>query len=470
MSEEKTVLIVDDERLFRVMLSDVLDEGYRIMEADSGEKALAFIAEALPDLILMDIEMPGINGIEACRRLKGASATRHIPIILLTSHQKKESLIKGLKAGADDYIVKPVCLPEVVARVDAHLRSREYYNDLEHRDLLFLLELSENIFATRNPMTILRLIVERFPEIVDIDRCSFVGLGEQGQLVVKAGNDLEFGKEIEIDLARYPEIGKALETKRPVLVEDVASDPLMDPVRHYIENLGFGSIVVIPIIKKESVIGTFFLRTASAPGKTPSQRVFKLSQLIANLSANALENAILFESLKTAQEHFEEMSIRDGLTRLYNHRHFFTRLNHEFSRASRYGMPLSLVFFDIDDFKDINDAYGHQKGDVVLRRVGQIIHDLARKSDVGARYGGDEFAVLLPNTGADGGYEMANRLHRSIRTQQFDFLGERQVTASVGVATFDGGPDFPAEKLVSLADQAMYKSKSAGKDRISRVI
>jgi len=133
-------------------------------------------------------------------------------------------------------------------------------------------------------------------------------------------------------------------------------------------------------------------------------------------------------------------------------------------------MPLSLVFFDIDDFKDINDAYGHQKGDVVLRRVGQIIHDLARKSDVGARYGGDEFAVLLPNTGADGGYEMANRLHRSIRTQQFDFLGERQVTASVGVATFDGGPDFPAEKLVSLADQAMYKSKSAGKDRISRVI
>ena len=468
MSSARTVLVVDDERLLRVMLSDVLDSGYQVVEANSGEEALERIAESLPDLILMDVEMPGLSGIDVCRQLKSQSETRHIPIILLTSHQKKDALIKGLKAGADDYIVKPVCLPEVVARVDAHLRSPDFYADLEHGDLKFLLELSEKIFATRNPMTILRLIVERMPKVVDIDRCSFVGLGEEGQLIVKAGNDLAVGKEIQIELAKYPEISKALETKRPVLVEDVLADPLMETVRQNIKSLGFRSIVVIPIIKKESVIGTFLLRTASTAGKAPSQRIFKLSQLIANLSANALENAILFESLKTAQEHFEEMSIRDGLTRLYNHRHFYTRLHHEFSRAARYSAPLSLVFFDIDDFKEINGACGHQKGDIVLRRVGQVIHDLVRKSDVGARYGGDEFAVLLPNTPAAGGFEMASRIHAAIRKLEFAFLDGRRVTASVGVATFDAGTGFSAEKLVNLADQAMYKSKAAGKDRISK--
>lgn len=468
MTQEKTILVVDDEIFFRKILKDALSDHYRVVEAANGDDAFVYAREKSPDLIIMDIEMPGSSGTEVCRRLKKDPVTRRIPIILFTSHQNKEDFINGLKAGADDYITKPACLPEVVARIDAHLRSSDYYTDLEYKDLLFLLELSEHIFATRNPLTILRLIVDKMPEVVDVDRCSFIGLGEQGELVVKASNDLEEGKEIQIDLKKYPEIGRALETKRPVLVDNIREDPLMDPVRLEIENLIYNSIIVIPIIKKESVIGTFFLRTASVSTKALNQKVLKLCQLVANISANALENAILFESLKSAQEYFEEMSIRDGLTKLYNHRHFYTRLTHEFSRSSRYSQPLSLVFFDIDDFKQINDDFGHTDGDIVLRKVGQIINSVARQSDVGVRYGGDEFAILLPNTGAGGAIEMANRLHMSIRNHRFDHLQGKNVTVSVGVATFEEQNVESSEKLVALADAAMYKSKVGGKDKVTR--
>ncbi|HEY7746453.1 MAG TPA: GGDEF domain-containing protein, partial [Desulfuromonadales bacterium] len=180
------------------------------------------------------------------------------------------------------------------------------------------------------------------------------------------------------------------------------------------------------------------------------------------------ENATLFESMKTAREFLEEMSIRDGLTRLFNHRHFYNRLDEEFSRAIRYKTPLSLIFFDIDDFKMVNDTCGHTHGDEVLRRIGRIIRNVIRESDVAARYGGDEFAVLLPNTSADGALDLANRLQSIIHEHPFEDLKVEKVTTSTGVATFTHGNLQSFDELVRLADQAMYMSKVKGKNRVTR--
>jgi diguanylate cyclase (GGDEF)-like protein len=188
---------------------------------------------------------------------------------------------------------------------------------------------------------------------------------------------------------------------------------------------------------------------------------------VANIAANALENAMLFETMKTAQEYLEEMSIRDGLTRLYNHRHFYNRLDEEFSRALRYDTPLSLLFFDIDDFKRVNDTCGHTQGDEVLRQIGRIIKNVVRESDIAARYGGDEFAVLLPNTKTDGALDLANRLQSIVREYTFADLQIKKVTISVGVATFCGGNVQSFDQFVRLADGAMYDSKTRGKDRVS---
>ena len=291
---KKKILIVDDEFFFRKILADGLNDRYDIIEAKNGEECIALSAEKKPDLIIMDVEMPVMNGLDACKVLKDRPETRKIPIMMFTSFSEKEDIVRGLKAGADDYITKPICLPEIVARVDAHLRTIDYYKDLEHKDLLFLLELSENISAIRNPMTILSLIVEKMAKIINVERCSIVSVSSEGEAIVKASNDLERNKEITLDISRYPEISKALETKMPTVVNDIKNDTLMDSVREHIAGLDYNSVIVIPIIKKESVIGTFFLRTASQfrDGITP--RISKLCQLIASISANALENAILF--------------------------------------------------------------------------------------------------------------------------------------------------------------------------------
>jgi len=468
MNTKKKILIVDDELFFRDVLKDALKANYEIILGENGDEAISLALLHRPDLIIIDVLMPGRNGIDTCMILKQKVETRKIPVVLFTALSKKEDIVLGLKAGADDYITKPMCIPEVVARVDAHLRTKDYYSDLQHKDLLLLLELSENISAIRNPMTILRLIVDKMSSIVDVARCSIVSINNKGDVFVRASNDLDENEEIRLELYKYPEIRKSIESKQAVIINNIKNDPLMSSVSEYINDLPFNSIIVIPIIKKESIIGSFFLRTASPLKEGITDRIYKVCQLVANISANALENAMLFDSMKTAQEYFEEMSIRDGLTKLYNHHHFYHRLEEEFSRASRYSEPLSLIFFDIDDFKRINDNFGHTQGDEVLRQVGFTMKSVARDSDLPARYGGDEFAVILPNTSAEGALDVAHRLSATIKALNFDSLKGEQVTISIGVATVVDKRVQSFDRLVWLADDAMYKAKAQGKDHVSQ--
>ena len=460
------ILVVDDESFFRKVLYDALKDQYEIIEGHNGEEAVSLAKTQQPDLIIMDVEMPIKDGIDACRELKSCAETRRIPVMLFTSLAKKEDIARGLKVGADDYITKPMCLPEILARVAAHLRPEDYYADLEQRDLILLLELAEHISAIRNPMTILHLIVDRMSELIDDARCSIVSINDEGVPYVKASSDLDVYEEIKLDMCKYPEIRRALDSKQPVIINDIKNDPLMDPVRAQITGLNFNSIIVIPVIKKESVIGTFLLRMATPMPAGVTKRIHKLCQLVANLSACALETAILFEKTQTAREYFAEMAIRDGLTKLYNHQYFHNCLEKEFSRSSRYHAPLSLVFFDIDNFKRINDVYGHSHGDSVLSEIGELTRSVARLSDVPARYGGEEFAIILPSTPSEGAMEVATRLGRIIRQHRFKSLDGEQITISAGISTFQDNGVQSCDQLLQRADKAMYQAKAQGKDRV----
>ncbi|NCO51522.1 MAG: diguanylate cyclase [Deltaproteobacteria bacterium] len=468
MPEKKKILIIDDESFFRNILRDALQDRYQIIEGSNGEEAFRLAEEQQPHLIILDVIMPDGNGIDACRKLKTKVSTRKIPVVLFSSLAKNDDIIQGLKAGADDYITKPICMPEVVARIDAHLRTKDYYTDLHHEDLLLLLELTENISPIRNPMTILRIIVEKVSTIIDVARCSIVSINSNGDIFVKASNDLDENVEIRLDLNRYPEIRKSLESKQPVIINNMKLDPLFDTVRAHIEKLDYNSIIVIPVVKKESIIGTFFLRTASPLKNGITSRIFKVCQLVANISANALENAMLFDNMKTAKDYFEEMSIRDGLTKLFNHRHFYQRLEEEFSRALRYNESLSLLFFDLDDFKRINDDYGHACGDEILKRIGRLIKTVARESDIPARYGGDEFTIILPNTTEQGALDLAHRLSTTINQHPFEPLNGDCLSVSMGVSTFADQNLPSSDRLLHLADEAMYEAKKQGRGRVSQ--
>ena len=461
-----TVLIVDDDKFIRTILKDALAGRYKTLEADNGQMALDLVFSTLPDLVILDIEMPVMNGIDVCRIIKETEQTKRIPVILITAHTNRDEIILGMQTGADDYITKPVHPPEVLARVDAHLLYKNYYNELERRDLQMLLELYDIVTVLRNPMKILRFVVEKIAEVIEVERCSIISINNGNEIVVKACNDLKENTEIRLDLDRYPEIRKAIETHQAVIINDVKSDLLMEPVRQHVEALNLNSLIVVPIIKKEAVIGTLLLRTTMKLKDGISERISKLTHLVANISANALENATLFESVQSAKDLFEEMSIRDGLSMLFTHRHFYERLEKEFSRAVRYHEPLSLIFFDIDDFKHINDQYGHIRGDEVIRQIGALIREYVREIDIAARYGGEEFVILLPKTEAAGALEMSRRISASISSFRFEGMGDERVTISTGIATFPDDGLLSFSQLVDMANQLMFKAKAEGKDRI----
>jgi len=466
MSDKKKILIVDEELSYRELLREALGANYRVIDTGSCSEAAHLAGLNTPDLIIIDVEASGRKGVELCETLKKDPETRDIPVILITSLAKKDDIILGLQVGASDYIIKPMCLPEVLARIESHLRTQEDYAELEHKDLLMLLELSETMSVTRSPNAILQLIVNKMSKIVDVARCSIISVTDGRKVSVKASSDLDSSTEIKLDLNRYPEIRKAIETKQAVAINDIKIDPVMASVREHIQNLEYNSIVVIPLIKKESVIGTFFLRTVSNERGWVSERIFKLSQLVANIAANALENAMLFESVKTAQEYFEEMSIRDDLTKLFNRRHFYNRLKEEFNRAARHNHALSLLFIDVDDFKQINDTYGHAIGDNALREIGNLLKNAARGSDLPARCGGDEFAMILPNTNSAGAVELAARISKTIHAQKIEGMDKQKLSTSMGCATLVDNNVTSADALVKLADDAMYQSKAQGKGRV----
>lgn len=465
---KKKILIVDEEASYRELLREAFRDNFVVIETESCKEAFSLVNLNMPELIIVDLDMPDNKGVLLCEELKEDSDTREIPVIVMTSLTQKDDILQGLEAGASDYITKPFSIPEVLARVESHLRTQDFYDELEHKDLLMLLELSETISVTRNPNAILRLIVRKMSKIIDVDRCSIISFSKE-RLIVKASNDLEKGREIKLDINRYPELRASIETKKDVIINDIKTNPLMASVRAYTKNLDYNSIVVIPLLKRESVIGTFLLRTVSSGKGGVSERVYKLCHLVANIAATALENATLYESMKNAQEYLEEISIRDDLTKLYNRRHFYRKLRNEFSRVERYGEDLSLVFFDIDDFKKINDTYGHAQGDKLLVQIGSLLKNLSRECDLPARVGGDEFAMLLPSTNKSGALNLAQRIYKTIQGQKIEGLDNELISISVGVSNCIDNKVKSAEELVKLSDDAMYQSKTNGKGQVSQV-
>lgn len=466
ISQRHKIFIIEEDVSYRELLVAALRGNYTVTELFNYDGVVPIVEQARPDLVIIDVDAADNRGIALCEALKSNRLTKSIPVMLITSFTNVENFVLGLQVGASDYIIKPFCIPSVVARIESHLRSQEDYSILEHKDLLMLLQLSETISVTRSPKAILRLIVDKMSNIFDVARCSVISFADGVNLVVKASSDLEENRELKIDIERYPEIRQAIETRKTVVVNDIKNDPLMQPVRDYIEKLDFNSIIVIPLIKKEGVIGTFFLRTASKEKGWVSERICKLSQLVASIAANALENATLFESIKAAQEYFEKMSIQDDLTKIYNRRHFFARLQEEFSRSARHHEPLSLLFFDVDGFKLINDRFGHTTGDVVLTKVGSILREVARKSDLPARYGGDEFSMILPNTDSVGAKALGERIIALVGGYRFEELGGESISISMGISCHVDGEIDSFKRLLQLADEAMYRAKGRGGGQI----
>lgn len=345
------------------------------------------------------------------------------------------------------------------------LRQRDIVMDKD--ELSSVLNILKAVSARRRAHDILYVFVEQIARAVPMDRCSVLRVwGGEDRGHVLASHEDETVADLAINLQKYPEVRRAIETRHKVIINDVRRDPLMRPCLDEVLKSGITSLIVIPIVLFDPNIGSFLLRAART-GAPFTLREISFCEIVAEAAANALERGQLFESIQKANERLEHLAITDGLTGLYNHRYFRQRLEDEFERAHRYTLPLSCMILDIDNFKRINDTYGHLNGDIVLRGIADTAQRSVRKSDIVARYGGEEFVVIMPQTGLEGARAQAERVRRETAAQVFENFPEGvRITVSIGVAVYDPETMLDCEAMLRIADGALYKAKREGKNRV----
>jgi diguanylate cyclase (GGDEF)-like protein len=249
-----------------------------------------------------------------------------------------------------------------------------------------------------------------------------------------------------------------MKERQPRQISDLREYSL--PVLPFVENRDFASTLMLPLLYKDEALGVMVF--LSRDHGTLTSRQIEHLKVLGNQSAISIKNSLLHEEIK-------RMAITDGLTGLFNHKHFHKRLSRELGRFQRTSRPLSLLLMDIDFFKKINDTYGHPAGDEVLRGVAGIVMETIREVDVAARYGGEEFAAVLIDTDKRGAARLAERLRKNIQKTRFEAEGHTiSVTASIGISSC-GEDAEQTEEIIALADRALYRAKEGGRNRVVAV-
>lgn len=391
------------------------------------------------------------------------------PVIATISKNPEAGIHDAIRYGADSYLIKPFYAEDLEYKMK-NIFDRQNIMDRLKKETEELRIINEGAYLTSASLDsheILYLTVKKIAEVIPVTRCSIIRMDARKRYayVVATHEDPNL-RNIKLDLNKYPEIRQALNLKDTIVIDDIAKDPIMEKVRDIIAPLGIRSIVVIPVLFQEEIIGTLFLRT-SRRKKTFTENEIKLCAAIANASAHSLYNALLFEKLKEEKARLEKVSITDYLTGIYNARYFYRRLAEEFSRAERYKLTLSCLMLDIDHFKLINDKYGHQIGDSVLSEIAQMLKKLTRSSDLLARYGGEEFIMLLTQTSLEDAITKAETLRAFIEKQKFPKLkGGKNLTVSIGVSSYPIHKIRDAYDLVTYADYALYEAKNSGRNMV----
>lgn len=311
------ILIVEDDPVSRSLLKNIFhNEGYQVEEAADGIKGLEKAIADPPDLICLDIILPGLSGYEVCRSVKQDKNGANIPILMITSLTKREDIVKGLKSGATDYITKPFSPVEVLARVKVNLDHRFAVKQLLERSGRFELacDVLETTTSSLELKQVLYHLVSKTAEFLDCERCSIISVegnwGDEGDIPVGrllVSHDDPNVPELKIDLIKYPEILKSFRTGEVVIVEDVLNDPLMEEVKEKILDLPFRSVMALPLAFRGEILGAMLLRATRADTGFSEEEII-MARIIAGASTNALRNAALYERLTRKNEALERMN------------------------------------------------------------------------------------------------------------------------------------------------------------------
>lgn len=393
-----------------------------------------------------------------------------IPLVVLLVTGGSEAVAALISAGANDALAAPVDLGELRARLDRQLEVRRYLREvretLRSRDLLF--DIFQEVSAALRAEEIFQTLVRRVGQALGLAHCSFVltSPGEAFGRVVAVYENPSV-RDLRVELSRYPEIEEALRTERPVVVQNVMEHPLFAQVRErwaaQSVDVNVRCAVALPVFVQGTPAGVFFLRTSEGDREL-STRDVALADTIAQAAAKVLENEDRRAAIYRRQVNAGAL---DQLTGVASLDALDRRLKDEFERARRYRLRFSLVVVDVDRFRDVNEKLGNAAGDRVLSDLGHLLHRELRAPDFVARYGGDEFALVLPETDARGARNFVQRLRSLIAKHSFPDLVGAVPAISAGIVTFPHPEVLRAEDLFPLAESALAAAKGGAPDRIA---
>jgi len=448
------VLVVDDipanVKLLEARLSA---EYFDVITAMSGAEALAICERAECDLVLLDVMMPDMDGFEVCRRLKVNPATHHIPVIMVTALDQSSDRVRGLEAGADDFLTKPLPDLALIARVRSLSRLKMVTDELR-----------------------MRAVTSRDIGIESPERDAVADTGRGGRVFI-----------VDDRPASYERIASVLGGEQSVEVEADANDALFRAAEgNYdlvIISLGLENFDALRLCSQvrslERTRNIPILAIAEPDSNARMVRGLEIgvndylmrpidkNELLARVRTQVRKRRYT-ERLRDNVQLSIEMAITDALTGLFNRRYMESHLATLIEQAAARGKPLTALILDIDYFKSINDTHGHDAGDDVLREFALRIKRSIRGIDLACRYGGEEFVVVMPETDMAVAAMVAERLRRRIAADPFAIQqGARTipVTISIGIAALRGKED-DAAKLLKRADQALYRAKRDGRNRV----
>jgi two-component system cell cycle response regulator len=446
------VLVVDDvEANVKLLEAKLSSEYFDVLSAYNGRAALHIADSELPDVILLDVMMPRMDGFEVCRRLKANPRTADVPVVMVTALSDVGNRLRGLEVGADDFLTKPVNDIALFARVRSLARLKRMMEEWRLREEICGRFAGRDIAAAQDtgPATILIVEEDRFAAAQMAETLRSVGHsvtcaagGADAQTLLDGDTELVI-VSLSIpscDPLRLVSQYRANEAFRQLPILLIAEDIDLIRVAKGLVDLGANDYLIRPVDRQELLART----------------------------ATQIRRKRLQDRLQQNYQRGLSLALTDPLTNLYLRRYGEAHLDELIERVNQDAVSAAVLLFDVDHFKQVNDAHGHDAGDDVLRELAARTIKSVRSVDLAVRWGGEEFLVVMPETDLANAAAVAERLRAAIAKDLFTVRssgGKLAVTISVGVAAAIAGGDH-RDRLLKRADDALYSAKSAGRNRV----
>ncbi|MCB1549288.1 MAG: PleD family two-component system response regulator [Hyphomicrobiaceae bacterium] len=447
------VLVVDDiQANVRLLEARLSAEYFEVLTANGGREALEICERERVDVVLLDVMMPGMDGFEVCRRIKASPRTQHVPVIMVTALDQPSDRVQGLEAGADDFLTKPVDDIALITRVKNLARLKMLIDEMLMRA------------ATGQQMGIGR------PALLGAEAA-----GDGGKVLI-VDDHARTAQRMQEALARCHEVViepdpqtallRAAEGKFDLTIISLSLSNA-DGLRLCSQIRSLDRTRHLPlIILVEPGDDARLLRGLDMGVNDYLVRPIDRNEMLARVRTQ-IKRKRHSDHLRLSLEQSVEFAVTDSLTGLHNRRYMEGHMQTLLEEAKVQGRPLSVLVADIDHFKSINDSYGHDCGDNVLRDFAARLRRNTRGIDLACRFGGEEFVVIMPDTDLTRAWQVGERLRCFIAAEPFAINTSKRivVTTSVGVATLES-PEDTVETLFRRADRALYAAKRAGRNRV----